>query len=126
MDVWRKEQNASAAKVERIAAPILLDRPVYGPAMRPCPLAYGPTNEVGVIYLFGTLAEQLGFIVTRVQTAFPDCEAMRRVEGDRWQQVRIEFEYESRNFLKHRHNARGCDLIVCWAHNWEVRWRWWS
>jgi len=32
--------------------------------------------------------------------------------------VRIEFEYESRNFLKHMHPANGCDLIVCWRHNW--------
>jgi hypothetical protein len=116
--MFDKSKRPAPVKVERVEAPILLDRPVYGPAIRPCPLAYGPTNEAGVIYLFGTLAEQMGFIVTRVQTAFPDCEAMRRVEGDRWQQVRIEFEYESRNFLKHGHNSRGCDLIVCWAHNW--------
>ena len=57
-------------------------------------------------------------MVTRIQTAFPDCEALRRVGEERWQRVRIEFEYESRNFLKHFHNADGCDLIICWSHNW--------
>jgi hypothetical protein len=31
--------------------------------------------------------------------AFACCEAMRQVEPGRWQRVRIEFEYESRNFL---------------------------
>jgi hypothetical protein len=32
--------------------------------------------------------------------------------------VKIEFEYESRNFLRHMHDPNGCDLIVCWEHNW--------
>jgi hypothetical protein len=53
-----------------------------------------------------------------MQTAFPDCEALRRVDGGWWQRVRIEIEYQSLNFLKHRHDPKGCDLIVCWEHNW--------
>jgi hypothetical protein len=93
-------------------------RPVYGAPMRPCPLAYSPINESGVIFLFGAVAAELGFMVTRVQSDFPDCEAMRRIEGDRWQRVTIELEYESRNFLMHAHDVKGCDLIVCWRHNW--------
>jgi hypothetical protein len=32
--------------------------------------------------------------------------------------VRIEFEYESRNFLLHQHSVMHCDVIVCWKHNW--------
>ena len=32
--------------------------------------------------------------------------------------VRIEFEFESRNFMHHFHNPEECDLIVCWEHNW--------
>jgi hypothetical protein len=64
------------------------------------------------------MAQQLGFVVHRLQTEFPDCEAMRRVGDERCQLVRIEFEFESRNFLKHMHEASGCDLIVCWRHNW--------
>jgi hypothetical protein len=32
--------------------------------------------------------------------------------------VRIEFEYRSRNFLTHKHDARQCDLIVCWEDDW--------
>jgi len=93
-------------------------RPVYGAPMRPCPLAHSPINESGVIFLFGAVADELGFMVTRVQSDFPDCEAMRRIEGDRWQRVTIELEYESRNFLMHAHDVKGCDLIVCWRHNW--------
>ena len=86
--------------------------------MWPCVLAHCPTNELGVVYLFGSLAAGLGFMVLRMQAEFPDCEAMRRVEGGRCQWVRIEFEHESRNFLKHMHDASRCDLIVCWEHNW--------
>ena len=66
---------------KKFEAPAKSDRPLYGEAIRPCPMAYGPTNEAGVIFLFGTLAEQLGFIVTRVQTAFPDCDAMVGLKG---------------------------------------------
>jgi hypothetical protein len=40
------------------------------------------------------------------------------VDEDRWELVRIEFEYESRNFLKHAHKPGDCDLIVCWKQNW--------
>jgi hypothetical protein len=60
----------------------------------------------------------MGFVVTWIQSGFPDCEAMIMVGEERWQRVRIEFEYESRNFLKHMHDAKECDLIVCWRHNW--------
>jgi hypothetical protein len=99
-------------------AKILEDRPIYGPLMNPSPLAHGPTNEMGVLFLFGTVAAQLGFVVTWVRSEFPDCEAMILVGPEKWQRIRIEFEYESRNFLKHMHDAKECDLIVCWRHNW--------
>ena len=94
------------------------DRPIYGPLIHPYPLAHGPTNELGVLFLFGTVAADLGFVVTWIRSEFPDCEAMILVEGDKWQRIRIEFEYESRNFLRHMHDAKECDLIVCWKHNW--------
>ena len=99
-------------------AKVLEDRPIYGPLMNPSPLAHGPTNEMGVLFLFGTVAAQLGFVVTWIRSEFPDCEAMILVGPEKWQRIRIEFEYESRNFLKHMHDAKECDLIVCWKHNW--------
>jgi hypothetical protein len=92
--------------------------PTYGLPMWPGPLAYAPVNEMGVVFLFGALAQQQGFVVHKLQTEFPDCEAMRRVGEEKCQYSRIEFEYESRNFLKHMHDASKCDLIICWRHNW--------
>jgi hypothetical protein len=43
---------------------------------------------------------------------------MLEVEPGRWQRKLIEFENESRNFLAHGHKAAGCNMIVCWSHNW--------
>lgn len=88
-------------------------------------LRHEPTSELGVIYLFGMLSEQLGMVVEALQGGFPDCEAKRCVDlsRDRWQRVRIEFEYLSRNLREHRHDPADCDLIVCWRHDWpECPW----
>lgn len=90
----------------------------YGTPLLPTPMTCAPTNEMGVIFLFGALAVDLGFAVTRLQMAYPDGEAWRKVGENRWKRVRIEFEYESRNFLAHGHRAENCDLIVCWQNNW--------
>ena len=65
------------------------------------------------------LAKELGYVVEAVQTGFPDCEAMRQITPERWQRVHIEFEFESRNFRDHGHPPTGCDVIVCWRHNWD-------
>jgi hypothetical protein len=64
------------------------------------------------------MAERLGFLVNAVRMSFPDCGAMRQAGPDMWESVRIEFEYQSGNFRKHGHDPKGCDLIVCWEHNW--------
>jgi hypothetical protein len=97
---------------------VLRDRPIYGDPLALPELAYEPVNEAGVVFAFGMVARKLGFRVHRIQTEFPDCEAMRQVARGQWQRVRIEFEFESRNFLLHKHNPNGCDVIVCWTHNW--------
>jgi hypothetical protein len=100
--------------------PVLrVDEPVYGPPVVPFELLLSPTNEQGVVFLFGAMARKLGFAITQIQTAFPDCEAYREIEPGKWQRVRIEFEYESRNFKEHMHDPEKCHLIVCWKHNWE-------
>ena len=111
-------EMAAAPECEQNKPRVMTDRPVYGPLIRPYPMIHGPMNESGVLYLFGTVSERLGFVVTLIQTGFPDCLALRLVDVDRWQPVRIEFEYESRNFLRHLHDPSQCDIIVCWKHNW--------
>jgi len=83
-------------------------------------LRHAPINEQGVVFLFGMVSYELGFIVEAVHAAYPDCEAKRCVDnhGERWERVRIEFEYKSSNFRDHGHDPSLCDLIVCWVHDW--------
>lgn len=82
-------------------------------------LRHEPVNENGVVFLFGMVARELGYLVEVVQSGFPDCEAKRQIGPNKWQRVRIEFEFESRNFRDHGHAIDGCDIIVCWRHNWS-------
>jgi len=96
----------------------LIDRPTYGNPIDFRGLRHEPVNEGGVVFLFGMVARELGYLVEAVQAGFPDCEAKRQVGPGKWQRVRIEFEFESRNFRDHGHPPDGCDLIVCWRHNW--------
>ena len=96
----------------------LNDRPVYGNPIDFRGLRHEPVNENGVIFLFGIVTRELGYSVEAVQAGFPDCEAKRQIDAGKWQRVRIEFEYESRNFCYHGHPTDQCDVIVCWRHNW--------
>lgn len=94
------------------------DRPTYGDPIDFRGLRHAPVNEDGVVFLFGMVARELGYLVEAVQAGFPDCEAKRQIDAGKWQRVRIEFEFESRNFRDHGHSLDGCDVIVCWRHNW--------
>ena len=92
----------------------------YGSFLNFRGLLHAPMNEQGVVFLFGMVALELGYVVESITPGFPDCEAKRRVSksGDTWERVRIEFEFESRNFMTHGHNVADCDVIVCWEDNW--------
>jgi len=84
--------------------------------------AYVPTYENEVVAMFGNVADELGFQIVTTRNEFPDCKALRRVPNsrrDRWDECIIEFELNSSDFKKHKHPADGCDLIVCWEHDWQ-------
>jgi hypothetical protein len=95
------------------------DRATYGNPIDFRGLRHEPVNEQGVVFLFGVVAKELGYMVEALQAGYPDCEAKRQIAPGRWQRVRIEFEFESRNFRDHGHPSDGCDVIVCWRHNWS-------
>jgi hypothetical protein len=97
----------------------LEDRTTYGNHMDFAGMRHEPVNEQGVVLLFGMLAKDLGYVVENVQKGFPDCEAKRQIGPERWQRVQIEFEFESKNYRDHGHPHTGCDVIVCWHHNWD-------
>jgi hypothetical protein len=120
-EALRERLQAGRIAGRRPMVRIPRDERDYGRIVNLPVLQHAPTNENAVIYLFGTLASELGFVVETITPGFPDCTAKRRLDtaGERWTRVRIEFEYESRNFVDHGHDPEGCDLIVCWRHNWK-------
>jgi len=84
--------------------------------MSPTAMLHVPTGR-SAVPVWGDGAGA-GHVATVVRTRFPDCEALREISPGRLQRVQIEFEYLSRNFLKHRHRVDKCDMIVCWINNW--------
>jgi Homing endonuclease associated repeat len=101
-----------------IQHPSLDSRPTYGNLIDFRGLRHEPVNKDGVVFLFGMAAKELGYLVEALQAGFPECEAKRQVSVGKWQRVRIEFEFESRDFRDHGHPFDGCEVIVCWRHNW--------
>jgi hypothetical protein len=95
-----------------------INLPVCGAPLNFGVFRYAPMNENGLILLFGSMAERLGFFFETVHPSFPDCRAVRQACPEIWETVRIEFGYQSRNFREHGHDPKACDLIVCWEHNW--------
>lgn len=93
----------------------------YGPILNFRGLQHAPINEQGVVYLFGMVSFELGFVIEVIRTDFPDCEGKRLVNENKglWERVAIEFEYKSNNFKEQGHDPNKCDLIVCWEHDWS-------
>ncbi len=96
-------------------------RIVFGEPINFRGLRFAPINEQGVVYLFGMISHELGYLIESVRTEFPDCEGKRCFDKQkkRWEHVNIEFEYKSSNFKEHGHNEKECDIIVCWEHDWD-------
>lgn len=92
--------------------------PTYGAFLNFRGLQHAPVNEQGVVFLFGMVCHELGFVVELVRTGFPDCEAKRCIDTrrDTWERVRIEFEFKAANAKVHP--MSGCDLVVCWENDW--------
>jgi len=84
--------------------------------------AYVPTYENEVVAMFGAIAHEIGFEIISNRAEFPDCKANRKIEGsarNRFKECLIEFELRSSDFKAHKHPVNGCDLIVCWEHDWK-------
>ena len=82
-------------------------------------LVYAPTNEQGVVFLFGKVAHEFGMYVELIRTGYPDCIAKRYIGKDRWEDIKIEFEFRSSDFIRHKHKAEDVDMIVCWENDWH-------
>ena len=120
MDI-SKDRETSVSKKETQIQWKSIGGNVYGSVLNFRGLQHAPVNEQGVVFLFGMICSELSFVVEAIRTAYPDCEAKRLVNKsrDKWERVRIEFEYRSSSFKEHGHNSKDCDVIVCWEHDWH-------
>src|ERR1017187_3600736 len=91
------------------------DQPKCGRQIKIDGMAYAPTVELGVVFLFGRLATRLGFTVESVHPYFPDCWARRKGKLER-----IEFEFRASSYAA-EHHPKGADIIVCWENDWAER-----
>jgi len=85
-----------------------------------------PPSENAVIFAFGRLYGLLEPVLARAlmeedsfdrlefRAEYPDAEI---VKGDK--RLRIEFETHSSEFKRHFHDEKGCNLIICWMHDWH-------
>jgi hypothetical protein len=82
-------------------------------------LRYAPVSREGVIFIFGMVSHELGFVVEALRPDLPDCEGTRYVDegGQEFERVRMCFCHKSSDF---RGEDEGlCDLIICWHHDWD-------
>src|ERR1700693_4154956 len=88
--------EAAARETPLSPKPRSFDEPINFRGLR-----HAPINEQGVVFLFGMVAKELGFVFESVHNPFPDCLANPLFDSRRrlWRAVRIEFEYKSRHFL---------------------------
>jgi len=94
---------------------------VYGDPIQFRGVRHAPADVGGVIFLFGMVARELGFLVEAISSGFPRCEAMRQLAPGKWTRLRIEFELKSRDFRDAGRNPAACDLLVCWDDTWPER-----
>lgn len=82
-------------------------------------IVYEPINEQGVILLFAAICYDLDFRIEGVRTRFPDALLKRKNERGTFSRCLAEFEYKSSDYKLHKHPLKGCDLIICWQHDWK-------
>ena len=75
-----------------------------------------PENEMGVLALFAQQCQQDGWEIVSVQIGFPDLVIRDEATGHEY---KAELEFSASTFKTHKHDPRGCDLIICWENDWE-------
>jgi hypothetical protein len=87
---------------------------------------FAPSNEQGVVVLFGILADALNFRILHMQSVFPDCVAERitfRGRGMRKTErveMKIEIQHKSSDFFRDKHDYTKCDALICWLNDTAV------
>ncbi len=81
-------------------------------------IARAPITEQEVIVLFSKISALLRMKIEAVGSRFPDALIRTKCRG-KWITQKCEFEKNSLDFLSHGHDGKGCDMIICWKHDWK-------
>ena len=82
-------------------------------------------TERAVIFLFGRAIERDPSLAENIEIHFrkgktsPDAVMVVQTEKKEKQLFNVEFEFFSKNFLKHDHPDSPNLMIVCYRHNWK-------
>lgn len=74
-----------------------------------------PKNEAELIFRFAQEMPGVWELLSLQTSSFPD--AILKIRGKKT--YKVEFEFESKSFLRHKHKVEECDLIICWIHDWD-------
>lgn len=81
-----------------------------------CNLLYEPNNEIETIALFIILSKELNYKIVKIQSDFPDATLLDQHNNE----IFIEFEYLSSNYVQHCHPKDFCGKIICWRKDIEI------
>lgn len=96
---------------QRIQAPSEIVEPLH-----PLGLLFEPEYEQEVVYLFSVFHRELGFpYIIKIRNEFPDAIVMDKKKNVK----RLEFEVRASDFIQHKHDKKGCDIIICWENDLE-------
>lgn len=74
-----------------------------------CAILHEPVNEMETVALFSVLCPELGYRIRSLRAAFPD--GVLEKDG---QEILVEFEYMSSNYVQHCHPPVFDGICVCW------------
>lgn len=91
-----------------------------GPKINFRGLKHEPVNREGVMFLFGMVAMDLGYVITAVSDDFPAAEGRRCVDiaTDKWEEVELDFYFQSSELKRTITNDSEFDIVICWRHDW--------
>ena len=65
--------------------------------------------------------QELGFVIETVRDGYPHCQGKRCFDEKKnlWEQVEIAFAYQSSDLKEENFGDHGCDIMICWNHDWS-------
>jgi hypothetical protein len=79
-------------------------------------ILFEPEYEQEIVYLFSVFHRKLGFpYIIKIRNEFPDALVM----DEKREIKKIEFEVRASDFIRHAHDKKDCDVLICWENDLE-------